>query len=83
MFHVNVDQQIGQLLQRDLLYSYQDFARDVTVACNLSAKLTAIPVAVSYHDHHHHYFIYLFMFKLFNLFAVSNTNLWSNSTKLY
>ncbi|XP_044021035.1 ABC transporter G family member 20-like isoform X2 [Aphidius gifuensis] len=39
------NQQIGQLLQRDLLYSYQDFARDVTVACNLSAKLTAIPVA--------------------------------------
>ncbi|XP_011641666.1 LOW QUALITY PROTEIN: ABC transporter G family member 23-like [Pogonomyrmex barbatus] len=38
------NQQIGQLLQRDLLYAYQDFAREVTVACNYSAKLTSIPV---------------------------------------
>lgn len=44
---VFLDQQIGQLLQRDLLYSYQDFAKDVTVGCNYSAKLTAIPVDVS------------------------------------
>lgn len=41
------DQQIGHLLQRDILYSYQNFARDVTVACNYSAKLTAIPLDVS------------------------------------
>ncbi|KAK0093638.1 hypothetical protein PV326_013045 [Microctonus aethiopoides] len=38
------NQQIGHLLQRDILYSYQNFARDVTVACNYSAKLTAIPL---------------------------------------
>lgn len=38
------NQQIGQLLQRDLLYSYQDFAREVTVSCNYSEKLTSIPV---------------------------------------
>ncbi|XP_066603783.1 ABC transporter G family member 23 [Prorops nasuta] len=38
------NQQIGQLLQRDLLYSYQDFARDVTVSCNYSEKLTNIPL---------------------------------------
>lgn len=38
------NQQIGQLLQRDLLYSYQDFVREVTVACNYSEKLTSIPI---------------------------------------
>ncbi|XP_043497478.1 ABC transporter G family member 20-like isoform X1 [Polistes fuscatus] len=38
------NQQIGQLLQRNILYSYIDFAREVTVACNYSEKLTSIPV---------------------------------------
>ncbi|XP_043268135.1 ABC transporter G family member 23 isoform X2 [Venturia canescens] len=38
------NQQIGQLLQRDLLYSYQDFAKDVTTACNYSEKYTNIPI---------------------------------------
>ncbi|XP_015437951.1 PREDICTED: ABC transporter G family member 23 [Dufourea novaeangliae] len=38
------NQQIGQLLQRDLYSSYQDFAREVTVACNYSNKLTNIPL---------------------------------------
>ncbi|KAL0122985.1 hypothetical protein PUN28_007557 [Cardiocondyla obscurior] len=38
------NQQIGQLLQKDLISAYQDFAREVTVACNYSAKLTSIPV---------------------------------------
>ncbi|KAK2575825.1 hypothetical protein KPH14_007203 [Odynerus spinipes] len=45
--HVVMDmsnQQIGQLLQRDLLYSYQDFAREVTIACDYNAKLTSIPI---------------------------------------
>lgn len=38
------NQQIGQLLQRNILYSYLDFAREVTVACNYSEKVTNIPV---------------------------------------
>ncbi|XP_012220208.1 ABC transporter G family member 20 [Linepithema humile] len=38
------NQQIGQLLRRDLLYAYQDFARNITVACNYSEKLTSIPI---------------------------------------
>ncbi|KAL2720359.1 ABC transporter G family member 20-like isoform X2 [Vespula squamosa] len=38
------NQQIGQLLQRNILYSYLDFAREVTVACNYSEKLTNIPL---------------------------------------
>lgn len=38
------NQQIGQLLQRDLLYAYLDFVKEVTVACNYSEKLTSIPV---------------------------------------
>ncbi|XP_029173363.1 ABC transporter G family member 20 [Nylanderia fulva] len=38
------NQQIGQLLQRDLIYAFQDFAKELTVACNYSAKLTSIPV---------------------------------------
>ncbi|XP_033207957.1 ABC transporter G family member 23-like [Belonocnema kinseyi] len=38
------NQQIGQLLQRDILYSYQDFAKEVTVACNYRAKFTDIPI---------------------------------------
>ncbi|XP_024947610.1 ABC transporter G family member 23 isoform X2 [Cephus cinctus] len=38
------NQQIGQLLQRDLLYSYQDFAREVIVACNYSSKLASLPL---------------------------------------
>ncbi|XP_071625773.1 ABC transporter G family member 23 [Temnothorax longispinosus] len=38
------NQQIGQLLQRDLLYAFQDFAKEVTVACNYSEKLTSIPI---------------------------------------
>ncbi|XP_076241757.1 ABC transporter G family member 23 [Calliopsis andreniformis] len=38
------NQQIGQLLQRDLYSSYQDFAREVTVACNYSERLTSIPL---------------------------------------
>ncbi|XP_011506250.1 PREDICTED: ABC transporter G family member 20 [Ceratosolen solmsi marchali] len=39
------NQQIGQLLQRDLYYSFEDFARELTSACNYSAKLTEIPVS--------------------------------------
>ncbi|XP_057341033.1 ABC transporter G family member 23 [Microplitis mediator] len=38
------NQQIGQLLQRDFLYSFQDFAKDVMVACNFSEKLASIPM---------------------------------------
>ncbi|XP_020289827.1 ABC transporter G family member 23 isoform X2 [Pseudomyrmex gracilis] len=38
------NQQIGQLLQRDMIYSFQDFARELSVACNYSSKLTDIPV---------------------------------------
>ncbi|XP_017765789.1 PREDICTED: ABC transporter G family member 20-like [Eufriesea mexicana] len=38
------NQQIGQLLQKDFYSSYQDFARETTVACNYSNKLTNIPV---------------------------------------
>ncbi|RLU22987.1 hypothetical protein DMN91_005265 [Ooceraea biroi] len=38
------DQQIGQLLQRDLIYAYQDFTKEVTVACGYGEKLTSIPV---------------------------------------
>lgn len=38
------NQQIGQLLQRDLYNSYRDFAKELTVACNYSSKLTSIPV---------------------------------------
>lgn len=38
------NQQIGQLLQRDLLYAFQDFAKEVTVACNYSEKVTRIPI---------------------------------------
>ncbi|XP_011864940.1 PREDICTED: ABC transporter G family member 20 [Vollenhovia emeryi] len=40
------NQHIGQMLQRDLIYSFQDFAKEVTVACNYSAKLTSIPVNI-------------------------------------
>lgn len=47
MRHAFVDQQIGQLLQKDLLYAFQDFAMEVTVACNYSKKLTSIPIDVS------------------------------------
>ncbi|XP_012063198.1 PREDICTED: uncharacterized protein LOC105626508 [Atta cephalotes] len=39
------NQQIGQLLQKDLLYAYLDFAKEVTVACNYSEKLTSIPIS--------------------------------------
>ncbi|XP_031825801.1 ABC transporter G family member 23 [Nomia melanderi] len=38
------NQQISQLLQRDMYYAFQNFSRDVTVACNYSRKLTSIPV---------------------------------------
>nr|XP_050869462.1 ABC transporter G family member 20 [Vespula vulgaris] len=38
------NQQIGQLLQRNILYSYLDFAREITIACNYSEKLTNIPL---------------------------------------
>ncbi|KMQ88436.1 abc transporter g family member 20 [Lasius niger] len=38
------NQQIGQLLQRDLYYAFQDFTRELTVACNYSEKLTDIPM---------------------------------------
>ncbi|KAI4501773.1 hypothetical protein M0802_003108 [Mischocyttarus mexicanus] len=38
------DQQIGLLLQRKILYSYLDFASEVSVACNYSDKLTSIPI---------------------------------------
>lgn len=46
--YIFIDQQIGQLLQRDLLYAYQDFTRDLAVACNYSAKVTSIPINVSF-----------------------------------
>lgn len=46
--YICLDQQIGQLLQRDILYSYRDFAKEITVACNYSAKLTDIPIDVRY-----------------------------------
>ncbi|XP_018405590.1 PREDICTED: ABC transporter G family member 20 [Cyphomyrmex costatus] len=38
------NQQIGQLLQRDLFYAFQDFAKEITVACNYSEKLTSVPI---------------------------------------
>ncbi|XP_029034765.2 ABC transporter G family member 20-like [Osmia bicornis bicornis] len=38
------NQQIGQLLQRDFYISYQNFVREVTVACNYSKKYANIPV---------------------------------------
>ncbi|KAG7190247.1 hypothetical protein KM043_006366 [Ampulex compressa] len=38
------NQQIGQLLQRDILYAYQDFVKGITKSCNYSQKLTTIPV---------------------------------------
>lgn len=38
------NQQIGQLLQRDLLYAFQDFSKELTVACNYSEKVTKIPI---------------------------------------
>ncbi|XP_012268865.1 ABC transporter G family member 23 [Athalia rosae] len=38
------NQQIGQLLQRDLLYSFMDFAKEVSIACNYSDKATRIPI---------------------------------------
>ncbi|XP_050449543.1 ABC transporter G family member 20-like [Cataglyphis hispanica] len=38
------NQQIGQMLQRDLIYAFQDFAKELTVACNYSAKVTSIPI---------------------------------------
>ncbi|XP_053976396.1 ABC transporter G family member 23-like [Hylaeus volcanicus] len=38
------NQQIGQLLQRYIYKSYEDFARDVTVACNYSGKYASIPI---------------------------------------
>ncbi|XP_017796299.1 PREDICTED: ABC transporter G family member 23 [Habropoda laboriosa] len=38
------NQQIGQLLQRAFYSSYLDFARELTVACNYSKKLTSIPL---------------------------------------
>lgn len=47
MWYTFADQQIGQLLQRDLLYAFQDFVKEVTVACNYSEKLTGIPINVS------------------------------------
>lgn len=38
------NQQIGQLLQKDLFYAFQDFAKDLTVSCNYSEKLTSVPL---------------------------------------
>lgn len=38
------NQQIGQLLQRDLLYSFQDFAKEVSRSCNYSEKVNSIPI---------------------------------------
>ncbi|XP_003426604.1 ABC transporter G family member 23 isoform X1 [Nasonia vitripennis] len=46
--HVTMDmsnQQIGQLLQRDLYYSFQEFSKDITKSCNYSDKLADIPVS--------------------------------------
>lgn len=38
------NQQIGQLLRRDFYLSYEDFAKDVMVACNYSSRIASIPV---------------------------------------
>ncbi|XP_023287880.1 ABC transporter G family member 20 isoform X2 [Orussus abietinus] len=38
------NQQIGQLLQRDILFSYQDFAKEYTTSCNYSEKFANIPM---------------------------------------
>ncbi|KAL6445737.1 hypothetical protein ACFW04_000898 [Cataglyphis niger] len=38
------NQQIGQMLQRDLIYAFQDFSKELTVACNYSAKVTSVPI---------------------------------------
>ncbi|XP_025989542.1 ABC transporter G family member 20 isoform X2 [Solenopsis invicta] len=38
------NQQIGQLLQRDLFYAFEDFARELIVACNYSEKVSSIPI---------------------------------------
>lgn len=34
------------MLQRDLLYAFQDFAKELTMACNYSEKVTSIPINV-------------------------------------
>lgn len=46
-FFVLTDQQIGQLLQRDLLYAFQDFAKNISKDCNFSEKAISIPMDVS------------------------------------
>ncbi|XP_046742307.1 ABC transporter G family member 20 [Diprion similis] len=38
------NQQIGQLLQRDLLYAFMDFAKNVSRDCDYSEKATSIPM---------------------------------------
>ncbi|XP_046614540.1 ABC transporter G family member 20 isoform X1 [Neodiprion virginianus] len=38
------NQQIGQLLQRDLLYAFMDFAKNVSHDCHYNEKATAIPM---------------------------------------
>lgn len=38
------NQQIGQLLQRDLLYGFLDFVKELSVNCNYSEKLMTIPI---------------------------------------
>lgn len=34
------------MLQRDMFYAFKDFAKELTVACNYSEKLTNIPLQV-------------------------------------
>jgi hypothetical protein len=41
------DQHIGQLLNRDLLMSYVDFAQKFLAACDVTPKVANIPVRVS------------------------------------
>ncbi|KAJ8686911.1 hypothetical protein QAD02_022705 [Eretmocerus hayati] len=39
------NQQIGQLLQRDLYYSFREFSRDLAISCERNAKVGDIPIS--------------------------------------
>lgn len=41
------DQQIGLMLNRDLQFSYRDFAQDLLTACDQNPKLADVPIQVS------------------------------------
>lgn len=41
-----VDQQIGLMLNRDLQFTYRDFAQQVLAKCDQNPKLADIPIQV-------------------------------------